>query len=145
MLQPRSIVKAVILSFITCGLYGIYWFIQLTDEAHQAAGRQTTASGFMAFLYTLVTCGIYFIYWCYKMGKTIIEAQEKRGMRPDNDAPAIYTVLAVFGLAIVSEAIMQNALNDIAEFDRRQAEEAAASEQAPVSATPSLLLKKQQD
>ena len=43
-MQKRSIVKAIIYSFLTCGLYGCYWFIRLTDEAHEAAGRQTTAS-----------------------------------------------------------------------------------------------------
>ena len=56
---------------MTCGIYGIYWFIVLTDDARLASGDQQAPSGGIAFLLTLVTCGIYGIYWAYKMGKTL--------------------------------------------------------------------------
>jgi len=120
MLQERSIVKAILYSIITCGLYGIYWFVQMTDEAHQAAGRQTTASGIMALVYSLVTCGIYTFYWMYMMGKTLAEAQERRGMHVESDAGMIYCLFTFFGLAVVSEALIQKSLNEIAAFDQRQ-------------------------
>ena len=121
MLQERSIVKAIIYSIVTCGLYGIYWFIQMTDEAHQAVGRETTASGVKAFIYSLLSCGIYTFYWMYKMGQTVAEAQEKRGMHVENDAGMLYCVFTLFGLAIVSEALLQKSLNEIAVFDQQQA------------------------
>lgn len=119
-IQVRSIPKSIIFSFITCGIYGIYWFIKMTNEVHTAAGRKSTASGGLAFLYCLITCGIYFFYWVYKMGQTIIEAKESRNMTVDGNLPIIYVVFALFGLAIVSEALIQDALNDICAYDDGQ-------------------------
>ena len=33
MLKKRDLVTTIILSFVTCGIYGIVWFIGLTDDA----------------------------------------------------------------------------------------------------------------
>ncbi|MBQ2048187.1 MAG: DUF4234 domain-containing protein [Schwartzia sp.] len=115
--EKRGIVKAVVFSFITCGIYGIYWMYALTNECHEAAGRQTTASGGMACIYTFVTCGIYYFYWLYKMGATLSEAKRNRGIYVDGDDSIMYLLFAFFGLAIVSEALIQSTLNDLYDFD----------------------------
>lgn len=73
-IKKREVIMAVILSFITCGIYGIYWFICLTDESNALAESEKTSSGGVSFLLTLVTCGIYGYYWAYKMGKKLHEA-----------------------------------------------------------------------
>ena len=65
MIQKRDIAIAIILSIVTCGIYGIIWFVQLTDEVKIAAEDNEFQSGGIAFLLTLVTCGIYGIYWAY--------------------------------------------------------------------------------
>ena len=129
-MQKRSIVKAVIFSLITCGIYGCYWFVKLTNEAHEAAGRQTTASGVMAFLFTIVTCGIYMLYWMFKMGETLNEAKRRRGMHADGNDGIMYLLLSFFGLAIVSEALIQSTLNDIVDFDNMAPE--SSMEQLPL-------------
>ena len=116
-MTKRSIPLAIVLSFITVGLYALYWVYTLTEDAHAAAGERTTASGGMVILFSLITCGIYSLYWLYKMGETIIMAKQKRGMAVDTNLPIIYLVLALFGLGIVSYALMQNALNDIIDYD----------------------------
>lgn len=67
--EKRSIPVSIILSIVTCGLYGLYWYYKLTNDTHQAVGRKTTASGGRAILFTIITCGIYSIYWAYKMGE----------------------------------------------------------------------------
>ena len=33
MLKEKNIAVAIILSLVTCGIYGIVWFINLTDDA----------------------------------------------------------------------------------------------------------------
>lgn len=116
-IEKRSIPKAIIFSIITCGIYAIYWIYKLTGEAHELAGEQTTATGGMVILYTFITCGIYGIYWVYKMGVTANMAKEKRGLRNDDSTPVIYLVLSIFGLAIVSYALIQDGLNDVIEYD----------------------------
>lgn len=71
----------------------------------------------MTILLTFVTCGIYGMFLCYKYPKLINEMQAKRGL-PVNDISTVTLLLAVFGLNIVSFAMMQNELNKIWESGR---------------------------
>ena len=103
---------AVILSIITCGIYGIYWFIVMTDDANVISDEQN-ASGGLAFLYTLLTCGIYSFFWCYKMGKNIYRAQVNRNL-PASDNSVLYVLLQIFGLGIVTYCLIQNDINNMA-------------------------------
>ena len=112
-MKERNIVTPIILSIVTCGIYGIYWFIVLTDDVQAAAKDDRIASGGVAFLYTLLTCGIYGIYWAYKMGELMAKAQEDRGMTVKNNA-ILYLVLELFGLGIIDYVLIQNDLNEIA-------------------------------
>lgn len=108
--QKRSIAMAIVLSIITCGIYGIYWYIKLTDDINYVSGEDGT-SGVMAFLFSLITCGIYTFYWVYTWGKRLNHAKEQRGLPVDGNMPFIFLVLAIFGLSIISWAIMQDDLN----------------------------------
>lgn len=46
MIRERNIVLSIILSIVTCGIYGIVWFIQLTDEVVYASeGKEYSTSG----------------------------------------------------------------------------------------------------
>ena len=56
--NDRNIAIAILLSFVTCGIYAIYWFITLTDEVNAKYGDPNATSGAMAFLFPLITCGI---------------------------------------------------------------------------------------
>lgn len=109
----RDIVMAVILSIITCGIYGIYWFIVMTDDANVISDEQN-ASGGLAFLYTLLTCGIYGIYWNYKMGQKLFAAGQKYN-KQINDNSILYLILSIFGFAIINYCLMQNDLNKFSE------------------------------
>ena len=113
MLKQRSIAVCIILSIITCGIYGIYWFIVLTDDANTASGTAGTTGG-IAFLLSLVTCGIYGLYWMYKQGEKIDTAKTSRGQSSSNTG-ILYLILAILGLGIVSYALMQNELNQLAD------------------------------
>lgn len=113
-LIKKDIAVAIILSLITCGIYQIYWFITITDDANKASERPTDTSGGLAFLLTLITCGIYGIYWNYKMGQKIYEAGKKYN-KDIQDNSVLYLVLSLFGLQIVSYCFMQNDLNKFAE------------------------------
>ena len=114
MVQKRDIALAVVLSLITCGIYGIYWFVVLTDDAKAASGDNNFQSGGIAFVLTLITCGIYGIYWAYKMGELMKEAQSKNGL-PVKDNSILYLVLQLFGFAIINYVLIQSDLNQLAE------------------------------
>ena len=112
-ISKREIVLSIILTFITCGIYGIYWFIVMTDDANKVNNENGTSGG-MAFLFTLLTCGIYSIYWNYKMGQRLYEAGQKHG-KAISDNSVLYLVLTFLGLGIVNYCLIQSDLNKFAE------------------------------
>ena len=111
-MNERNIAVAIILSIVTCGIYAIYWFIILTDDAIRYSDDKTMLSGGISFLLTFITCGIYGIYWAYRMGQIIEIAQTKNQVTPRDNA-VLYLILQLFGLGIVNYALMQNDLNEI--------------------------------
>ena len=112
----RNIAVAIILSIVTCGIYSIFWFINMVDQVNEASGNQNAQSGGMVFLLSIVTCGIYQLYWFYKAGENLANAKRMRGLVTDSNASIIYLVLGIFGLSIVTYALIQNELNGIAEY-----------------------------
>ena len=112
MVQQRNIAVCIILTIVTCGIYGLYWFICLTDDTNTVYGQQGTSGG-MALVLTLVTCGIYSWYWMYKQGDKLDDAKAARGMAGGNSG-ILYLILAIFGFGIVSYALMQDSLNKFA-------------------------------
>ena len=100
----KNIVLCVILSIITCGIYGLYWLYTLNEAARTVNPGEWQMDGVLAVVLTVVTCGVFGNYWNYKMGKafTAIGA-------PDNSV--LYLVLSIIGLSIVNWCIMQDSIN----------------------------------
>lgn len=117
-MQKRDIAVSLILTIFTCGIYGIYWFIVLTDDVKAAADDSDFQSGGVSFLLTLITCGIFGIYWAYKMGELMKKAQEKHKV-PVKDNSILYLIFDVIGLSIVDYVLIQNDLNVIAEKEAK--------------------------
>ena len=114
MIKKRDVAVAIIFSIITCGIYGIYWFIVLTDDAKAVSEDDSFQSGGVAFLLSIITCGIYGLYWAFKMGDLIKTAQIKKE-QPVNDYGILYLILQFFGFGIINYALMQNDLNKLAD------------------------------
>jgi hypothetical protein len=112
MVQQRSIALAIILSFITCGIYGIYWFIVMTNDVGRLSGDSTFTGG-KHLLLTLVTCGIWSFIWSYQVGKQVAEAQRQRGFAV-SDNSVLYLILSIVGLGIVTYALVQLDVNKLA-------------------------------
>lgn len=120
-MKKRSVFSVILLTIVTCGIYGIYWFIAVTNEIENDLADRSDgccSSGISAFLLTLVTCGIYGLYWWYKEAKRVAFLGEIRGARIADNSVA-YLVLSLFGLGIVSTALMQNDMNAIADAEER--------------------------
>ena len=112
-MEKRNIAVAIILTIVTCGIYGIYWFIVLTDEANKFTDNpQQETNGGIAFLLTIVTCGIYGLYWAYKQGEKLDNASVKSGMT-NGSRGILYLVLSLVGFSIVAYALMQDSINKL--------------------------------
>lgn len=105
--EKRDIVKAIIFSILTCGIYQIYWFIVLTDEINRVSGHENDMSGLVSFLLNLITCGIYGYIWAYFMGGKVDEITGAK----NTYTSIIYLVLALLGFNIVNLALMQDTVN----------------------------------
>ena len=92
-MKKRSIGMSIFLTIITLGIYGIYWFICMTDEVVALSkGKVYKTSGGVAFLKSMY----------------IVE-KEKTDYASDNSV--LYLVLELFGLGIIVYALIQNSLN----------------------------------
>ncbi|WP_202916214.1 DUF4234 domain-containing protein [Paenibacillus mesophilus] len=111
MITQRSVGMAVVLTLITCGIYGIYWFIVLTNEVGRLSGDHTFTGG-KHFLLSLITCGIWSYVWSYQIGKQVGAAQHQRGLMV-SDNSVLYLVLTFFGLGIVAYALAQSDVNKL--------------------------------
>jgi uncharacterized membrane protein len=106
----RSIPVDLILTIITCGIYGLYW--QYKQMATLNGWLNRKDFDFVLWLIlSIVTCGIFAIYYEYKMAKGINEIQAQNNFRVADDLPLICLLLSIFGLAIASLAIQQWEIN----------------------------------
>ena len=110
----KNIVTCIILSVVTCGIYGIIWFIDMVNNLNEASGDTTAQPGTTVFLLGLVTCGIYYLIWMYKAGDQLNGAKASRGLPTEQNANIMYLLLSIIGLGIVAYALIQSELNKIA-------------------------------
>lgn len=106
--QKRELATAIILSIITCGIYAIIWFVNLTNDMNRITGNNSDTSGGTCFLLSFITCGIYTYYWSYKMG----QKNDQLCKNPNGNSHIIFLILAIFGLGIVNYIIAQNSINE---------------------------------
>lgn len=114
-IQTRSIVSCIILTIVTCGIYGILWFGNLNDEANFLSEERTPTSGGIAFLLCIFTCGIYYFFWAYNQGTKIDRAYIIRNQTPPKHG-ILYLVLTFVPYVggLLTYCIMQNDINYIA-------------------------------
>lgn len=110
MVQRRELILYILLTVVTCGLFGLYWFVCLTDDINTLSGQPDT-SGVMSVLLTLITCGIYGFIWAYKQGDKIDKIKMSRGI-PASNGGVLYLILYLFG-GVIAYALIQNEVNNL--------------------------------
>lgn len=91
MIKQRNIALCIVFSIITFGIYALYWFVCLTNDANQESGQTDATSGGVALLLTIVTCNIYGWFWAYKMGEKIDAIKTKNGQSAGNHITSRHT------------------------------------------------------
>ena len=113
----RSIATSVILSIVTCGIYMFIWIYAIGKDIRNNLNRDDPNPG-MDILLMIVTCGLWGIYLMYKYPTMINEMVQKRGLPVNESLPLISILLSIFGLSIVSVAMMQAEMNNLWQADR---------------------------
>ena len=107
-IKPRNIVTAIILSIITCGIYGIYWTIMMTREAVSVKDPADNAVLEIVLMLFLPFLGIFL------SEKKFAEGCQARGIA-HTDNSVLYLILGLVGLGIVNYGMMHSYLNRLAQ------------------------------
>lgn len=110
----RNIALSIVLYIVTCGIYGIYWFVVLTDEVNREKQEYSRdLSGIACFLLSIITCNIFGIYWAYKMGEKLDTIKVERQIPTGQESNVLYLILELIGFNVIVLALAQNEMNKI--------------------------------
>jgi hypothetical protein len=112
-IQRREAGMAIVLSIITCGIYGLIWFFWLVSDLNTAAPEPDDKDPGMVLLLSIITCGIYSWIWLYRSGQKVDKIRQMNGEVPSNSGTT-YLLLSIFGLGIVVYYMIQTELNKVA-------------------------------
>ena len=124
-INKRSIGTCILLSIITCGIYGIYWMYLLVKNTRSIQKNTDKCTGEML---CLIFVPFYSLYWWYTRGEKVRQGFTEHNYNATGGG-VVYLVLAIFGLSIVSMAIMQsnfNSLKSETHSEQRSTEKAQA-------------------
>lgn len=107
-LENRSLAKCVILSIITCGIYGIVWGVKIARDAVKV--KDVNDDGLAEILLVIFLPFIGF----FLAERKLNEGCKAAGIQ-HSDNSILYLILGLFGLGIVDYCLMQSDLNKIAD------------------------------
>lgn len=107
-----GIVKLIILSIVTFGIYVYIWIYKTSRFFDGYLNRQGSFSPGVEVVLCLFV-PFYFIYWIYKQTKAAGEAHRTRGNYNDSELAIINLLLCIFGLSIVAYALLQDQINKL--------------------------------
>lgn len=135
-IEKRNIGTSVILSIVTCGIYGIIWGYKMAKEAVSVKDEKDDG-----LLEAILMIFLPFI-GAYLAEKKFYEGCQAKGIAKE-DRSIIYLILGLVGLGIVDFILLQSDLNTVADAVpaaaptyTAPAQPAAPVYNAPVEAAP---------
>ncbi len=96
----RSLLKLILLSLITCGIYPLFFYTTLTDDVNIVCsrydGKKSMHYLLMVFLIAPITCGIGGIVWLHNISNRIGNELLRRGI-PYSFSATDYWLWSVLG------------------------------------------------
>ena len=106
MIQRREFWTYVLLSFVTCGIYSIYFWYKCSEDVNRIClgDGDETMNFILAWLLGIVTCGIFLIIWYYKLGNRLQMAGQKYGIAIQENGTTVilWKVLGMFVCSVLS-------------------------------------------
>lgn len=94
--QVRNPIAQLLLTIVTCSLYGLYWLFLAVEEVNKGLGEERF-NFVKEVLLSIVTCGLWAFWFYWRFSEAVCELQAKWGVKPEMDAPILF-ILAVLGL-----------------------------------------------
>ena len=91
MIKHRDFIIMVLLTFITCGIYGIIFWYSYSDDMNKVCNGdgKETKNFLIVILLSIITCGIYYWIWVYNLGNRLSENAPRYGLRFNEDGTTI--------------------------------------------------------
>lgn len=106
-IKNRNIGLCIIYSFLTLGIYAIYWSVKLNDEVNELADTKEDPSGITVLIFSIITVSIYRLYWLYKTGQKI----DKINHCENANTSIPYLVLGLMGFSMIAYLLIQDTIN----------------------------------
>lgn len=97
----RGLASYIILSIITCGIYGYYFIYQMAHDVNIACeGDGKKTGGLVAYIVlSFLTCGIYSWFWLYNLGNRLAENAPKYNLNFQENGTTVL-LWCIFGSLI---------------------------------------------
>ncbi len=101
MVKERNPIVVILLSFVTCGIYLLYWFYATSQELNEKGALETSAGMMLLFLFIPIVNIIAF--WKHCKAVEALSGGEK--------SAGLLFVLWLIGLGFISQYMVQTELN----------------------------------
>lgn len=108
--KQKSPIMIILLTFLTCGLYIIYW--QYKAMVEMGEYLREDINPLQEILFCFLTCGLYTFYLYYKLGKMAYKCTLQANIS-SSDNSILYVILVAIGLGVIVPCFIQSSLNDV--------------------------------
>lgn len=119
-MKRRETWTVVVLTYLTCGVYGLYWQYVTTDELKSTTDRDDL-NPLIDLLITLLCCGVWAIYVQYRNAQVVHASIASRGLPHEDRSQFIlimHLLTVVTGITgIIAMAVLQDEYNRLADQD----------------------------
>lgn len=110
MFTNKSVVSVIILSIVTCGIYGLIWYWNAINELYRAGGKSIgNLEPVIQFILLFFYVGG--IFFAINADDNLNEVKRQRGI-PTSDNKALYIILALL-FPIAMMALVQDEMNKL--------------------------------
>lgn len=99
--DDRGLVSYILLSFITCGIYGYYFIYKMAHDVNIACDGdgESTPGLVQLILLSWITCGIYAWFWYYNLGNRLAKNGARYGLNITENGTTVL-MWQIFGALI---------------------------------------------
>ncbi len=110
MFTNKSVVSVIILSIVTCGIYGLIWYWNAISELYRAGGKSIgNLEPVIQFILLFFYVGG--IFFAINADDNLNEVKRQRGI-PTSDNKTLYIILALL-FPIAMMALVQDEMNKL--------------------------------
>jgi len=103
MIKRRSLLKLILLSLITCGIYSIFFWWSYVNDINDVCvcDGKKSPNFIVVLLLTVLTCGIYYLFWLYRQGERLRDIAPEYGLTLKEGGGTVL-MLNIAGSVVVS-------------------------------------------